>query len=468
MSAVRRALTGALLALSLLAATAGPASAHASLLQSSPAAGGRVKVGPPKVVLRFSEAVQLVNRTDVTVVDSDGVRIDVGTARIAARDAREVVVPLRGPLVPDSYTVRFRVVAADAHSSVEAFVFAVGRAPLGSPILAGAGGLSDSSPAAVAVRAVELAALMLLLGLLAFRVLVWDPAVAATRGWEPDERDRALRGGRRLFWRALWALVIVAGVAETGVLAAKSGVVFHRGLIGATLHPEDAYRLVASSRFGDLLGWRCGAQSVMVLVAFHAWNRESAAPPRVGRRAPMALMALLALAALTLLSSQGHASQAPLAPLSIGFDAVHLTAVSTWMSGLLCVAAVLVRAPRALPGVGRTLASATLSRFSRVALWSVVAIVATGLARAVGELSSPEQLLVTGYGRTLVLKASLLAPILVIARRNRRLVGRLAGGWTPTAERLRAIAGSVRMELAIAIGIVIVAAVLVAQVPGNA
>jgi putative copper export protein len=67
-----------------------------------------------------------------------------------------------------------------------------------------------------------------------------------------------------------------------------------------------------------------------------------------------------------------------------------------------------------------------------------------------------------------MLKASLLAPILILAQRNRRLVAALAGGLTPTAERLRSVARSVQMELAIAMGIVIVAALLVAQIPGRA
>jgi putative copper export protein len=179
-------------------------------------------------------------------------------------------------------------------------------------------------------------------------------------------------------------------------------------------------------------------------------------------------MALLGVTALTLLATQGHASQAPLAPLSIAADATHLAAAAIWVGGLPCLVAVLLRAPRLLPEGGRTLASATLRRFSRIALWSVAIIAVTGLARMAGELSSPTQLYSTGYGRDLMLKASLLLPILVLARRNRRLVAALADGLTPTAARLKAVARSVQMELAIAMGIIAVAAVLVAQIPGRA
>jgi hypothetical protein len=66
-----------------------------------------------------------------------------------------------------------------------------------------------------------------------------------------------------------------------------------------------------------------------------------------------------------------------------------------------------------------------------------------------------------------MLKASLLAPILMLARRNRQLVAALAGGLTPTAARLRTVARSVQMELMIAMGIITLAAILVAQIPGR-
>jgi copper transport protein len=306
----------------------------------------------------------------------------------------------------------------------------------------------------------EFAALMLLVGLLAFRTVVFDPAIRATGALDPAERDSVLRRGRRAFWNAFWALAILAGVAETLVIAVKSAVVFHTGLVAALLHPADAYRLVAASRFGDLVGWRCGVLSVLVAVAFATWNHESAAPPAAARRVPHALMALLGGAALTLLAAQGHASEAPLAPLSVALDAVHLTAVSIWIGGLACLAPVLLRAPRAL-------GSEAVARFSRLALYSIGAIGVTGIARAAGELSAPGQLFTTGYGRSLLLKSSLLVPVLVLARRNRDAVGALSRGRAPTAARLRAIVRRVEMELAIASSIILVAAILVAQVPGR-
>jgi copper transport protein len=470
MSPLRRALVCALVALGMLATTAGSAMAHATLVTATPPPNGRFVEGQgtsPKIVLQFSEPVQIINRSDVTIVDGRDVQVDAGRPSTAPGDARRVLIPLKGPLVPSSYTVRYRVVSADSHTASQAYVFGVGDARLGLPILAGSGGLSDSSPAAVAARAVELIALGLLVGILAFRMLVWGPAVARARGLSSDERETALVGGQRAFWRSFWALAVLACVAESAVLTAKSAVVFHTGLLAAAVHPTSAYRLVAASRFGDMLGWRSAALVALIAAAFLTWTAESAAPASAGRRLPHMLMGLFGVTALTLLASQGHASQAPFAPLSIAADAAHLSGAAIWVGGLPCLIIVLLRAPRALPDAGRSLAGATLSRFSRVALWSVAVIAVTGLARMAGELSSVTQLWDTAYGRDLMLKASLLAPILVLARRNRQMVAALAGGLTPTAARLRTVARSVQMELMIAMGIITLAAILVAQIPGR-
>ena len=468
MSRMRGVLVCALIALGLLGASAGPALAHASLVGSVPAINGKgISEDTKQVTLVFSEPVQILNRSDVTIVNQHGFRVDTGAPRLVKGDATRVIVPMRGPLLPQGYTVRYRLVSSDSHEVAQAWVFAVGRAPLTPPILAGSGGLTDSSPVSVAARAVELLALGLLIGLIAFRAFVWGPAVKTATGLDAAERETALRHGQRIFWRAFWSLAVVTGLAETSVLAAKTAVVFHTGFFGALTHPDAAYRLVAASRFGDLLGWRCGALFALIGVGFVIWSAEKESEPTSGERWPLALMGLFGVAAVTLLASQGHASQAPLAPLSVAADAVHLGGAAIWVGGLPCLVALLLIAPRVVPDGGRTLASAALRKFSKVALWSIIIISVTGIARMLGELSSPVQLWDTGYGRDLMLKASLLLPILLIARRNRQFVAALGNGLTPTAARLRSVARSVQMELAIAMGIITIAAILVAQFPGR-
>jgi putative copper export protein len=85
----------------------------------------------------------------------------------------------------------------------------------------------------------------------------------------------------------------------------------------------------------------------------------------------------------------------------------------------------------------------------------------------VGELGGPQQLWATPYGRSLLLKSLLLAPVAVLALRNRRAIAVLARGGRPVGAVLRGVWRDVRTELVLAAGIVLVASVLVAQVPGR-
>lgn len=467
MSPARRSLACLLVALGALVVGVGPTWAHARFTGSTPSPGASdIQEDIAAVVLRFDEPVVVLDGSQVTVVDGRGGTVDAGAARTASGDPRRVVVPLRGPLRPDSFTVRFHLVSDDAHVQDGAFAFAVGDAPVRAPLATESGGLSDTGPVAVVARAVEFAAFGLLLGLIVFRTLVWGPAAAACPAGGA-ERDRALRTGQRWFWCGLWGLVVLAGIAETAVLAAKTAVVFHLGIGSVVLHPDLAYRLVASSRFGDLLGWRDAVLLALVCVAFATWSAERDRAPSAGRRGPSILMALLATATLVLIAAQGHASQAPLAPLSVAADAAHLAAGAIWIGGLPWLAAVLLRAPRALPLAGRALAASALARFSRVALCTAGVLAVTGLVRLAGELASPDQLWSTSYGRWLVLKIALLLPLLVLADRNRRAVRTVGGPRISGDGPLRIVARSVQLELAIAIAIVGVAALLVAEIPGR-
>ena len=97
------------------------------------------------------------------------------------------------------------------------------------------------------------------------------------------------------------------------------------------------------------------------------------------------------------------------------------------------------------------LTARVLARFSRLALVALVLVVATGTLRALAELDAPRQLWETGYGRTILLKVALLCPLVALAARNRRAAtARLVGA-----------------ELALALAIVLVASLLVAEVPGR-
>jgi copper transport protein len=464
--AVRRALTLVALCALAVALPAASASAHATLVHTSPAALARVASGPSRVTLAFSEPVQVVGPGAVALLDHTGRHVAAAALRPGGRDRRVVTLAIRGALPPDSYTVRYRVISADAHALGGALTFAVGGAPLLPPAGRAAGGPAETGAWAVDARFTELVALGLLLALTAFRWLVWGPALAGAAGVSDRERAVAARAARRHYWRAFWCVAALAGLAEAGVLVVKAALVFGSGVWGSMTTPVAAEQLLASSRFGDLLGLRGGLLCAIAAVAAWQWLDE----PRDARPRPAGAIAIATLSAgtLGLVAAQGHASQAPHAVLQVGFDALHLGAAAIWIGGLACLAVVLRAAPRALPGgAGAALAAAVLRRFSRVALGAVGVIAVTGCARALGELAAPAQLWATPYGRSLLAKSLLLAPVAVLALRNRRAIAALGRGGRPTTAALRRVWRDVRAELAVGTTIVLVASVLVAQVPGR-
>src|SRR3954466_11467517 len=112
---MRRVVVTALAVVAGFLAVAPAASAHAGLLSSSPADRAELPEAPTRVILGFSERVELLRPSDVTVVDEDGRPVTTGGAKTSPRDASIVEVPVRPGLPPASYTVRYRIVSADSH-----------------------------------------------------------------------------------------------------------------------------------------------------------------------------------------------------------------------------------------------------------------------------------------------------------------------------------------------------------------
>jgi copper transport protein len=463
--------------LCLLLALPAFASAHAVLRESTPPLGEAVATPPERVVLRFTEPVQLLDPGDLQVVDGTGEPVTAGGAREVAGDSAAIEVGLRPDLPQATYTVRYKVVSADSHIIAGARPFAVGPGPVGAPYL-GQGideGPSETSAWAVSARFFELVCLGGLLGLIAFRWLVWGPVWRPGR-WAAQapaaDREAALNWGRDVFWVAFGALAVAAMVAEGFLLVTYSANALGTTVWDTVRDTAGIGDVLGTTRFGSLLQVR-GAV-LFALFAIGAWQFlaefGSTAEPRPatpsGARLPAALMAVLVLVVLYGISSQGHASQAPWAPLQIGADLVHLAATAVWVAGLGMLVAVLLRLPRVTPA-GKAIATAVLVRFSTVALLAVVAVAVTGTIRAVGQLDDPAQLWETAYGRSILYKVALLAPAGLLALYNRRVVNTLVRVRRPSAGALRIVRRNASAELALTIAIVLVASLLVAQVPGR-
>jgi copper transport protein len=465
---VRRVLSLTLATLAVLAAAAPSALAHAVLLNATPPDDGRAASAPARAQLRFSEPVELLRPADLAVVDEAGRVVSTGGGRNSPRDASIVQVRLRAGLPAASYTIRYRIVSADAHIVDGATTFATGGATLKAPVLGSlAEGPGESSAWSVIARFLELVGLGGALALIAFRWIVWAPAWRWRAKVAPHEDgDGLLVWFRERFWTGLWSAIGLAIAGEIAVLVTKTATSLGKSPLAAVADPSGIYRVFSETRFGTHFQVRLGTLLFVIAVAFWEYLAEPVAeqerrePSATGRVAPSAIVAGLLITCLVLISSQGHASQAPGGDLSVVDDALHLTSIAVWVGGLAVLAVVLRHVPAAL-------GTAVLSRFSTLALVAVGVAVLTGTLRAIAQLADPAQLWDTAYGRSIVLKVALLCPLAVLAFQNRRILVAVAARGRANRATLRMVTRNARVELALSLGIVLVASLLVAEVPGR-
>ncbi|HXF97114.1 MAG TPA: copper resistance protein CopC [Gaiellaceae bacterium] len=427
-----------------LAALAAPAtaSAHATLVASTPANGAVLAAAPERVLLRFSEPVETAFGS-VRVYDGAARRVDDGgTTR---PQAREVAVRLRRALPRGTYTVAWRVVSADSHPVGGAIVFHVGRpragaAGVASQVLAEQAGSRAVAISAGVVRFLTLA--FLLLGVGGAGVL------AIVVGGEE-------RRVRRPLWAALLGVALLLGlvsVSGIGLQGAQAS-----GLaLDAAVRPS-LFGEVLETRFGHAALARAGLALAIALVAALAlrgrWRREQ---PLAGTALGLGLLvgATPALA--------GHARVEGL--VAIVSDWVHVVAASAWIGGLAFLLLALWRAG----GERWPLASRAVPRLSGLAVVSVAALAVTGALTGYLEVRSWSALWGTAYGRLLLLKAALVLPLLALGAYNNRVaVPRVRASVASALERRRFLR-TTGVELALAACVVGVTAALVAEPPAKA
>ncbi len=138
----------ALLLAVLSPAGAGPASAHAALISSDPAADSSLPTAPTQVSATFSEDLQAAFAA-MTVVGPDGNLWSTGDVRV---DGPVATVGLR-PLGPaGTYTANYRVTSADGHVISGSWSFDLTVAQTGAP---GSSVVPEPAPASAPSEAAD-------------------------------------------------------------------------------------------------------------------------------------------------------------------------------------------------------------------------------------------------------------------------------------------------------------------------
>ncbi|HEU5188205.1 MAG TPA: CopD family protein [Methylomirabilota bacterium] len=308
------------------------------------------------------------------------------------------------------------------------------------------------SGAAAVLRWVHLLAALVLVGVFALSVLAGRPRHPTARAWERRMLDLARVAG------------LVALVTAVGLLALNAAYV--AGRPGAALDPVAWGRVLGATQYGAVWLLRTG---VLLLLTALLWARE-----REDSTADWAALRgeswLLAAAGAGALAWAGHAAAVEAdGGAALGADLLHLVAAGAWL-GALGPLHLLLRAASSPGGAdARPYAVLAARRFSKIALLAMLVLVATGLWNAWEQLGDIPSLLGTRYGWLLLLKITLLVPILALAAVNRsRLVPALPGdAETVGRPAMARLARFVAAEWMLALAILVVVAVLGATPPGK-
>lgn len=370
---MRRAIVAAVLGALLVPAGA---SAHASLTTATPGFRERLEGAPSRIVLRFSQVVQLIPN-GIVVRDTRG-RVVSQSARLGA-DRRSLLATLR-PLARGAYAVRWQALSvADGHIVSGLYTFGVGVAAPPPTEAVGAGG-----PTAIEklVRGLAYLGLAVLAGGLALRLLALPRIL-------PERLDL---GFFALVGVATF-LTLDAGI--TSLLLRSSAALqlpFDRFLY-ADLSP-----FASATRFGIAWVWMTLACALVVCLLTLAWLRR--------QRWPLWIALLIALALGSGFSLSGHSASEPgSSALTAGADWVHISAASVWIGGLITLALIGWRLDR---GDRRT----AFLRFSKLAGVLAAVVIGAGVYLALARLPTLGDLGSTHYGRVLLLKIALVATAL--------------------------------------------------------
>lgn len=407
-----RLVAGCVMAVAGVLLSAAPAAAHAALIASNPADGAVLAAPPSAVRLTFSETVQLPPGA-ISVVGPAGNRVAEVIAAQPSGSVVSVGLPaLQGAPTRGTYTVSWRVISADSHPVGGAVSFSIG-APSRAGHAAGAHAGRAVGMAFGVARFGGFAGLTVLIGAVA--LCCYGGAHVATR-----------REVRRLVVVA-WAVLVAAAFAALalqGPYASASGLtgLGDGALLTQTLH----------SHYGTALSLRIALLGALPALLVWAAHVVPGAASRT-RWAAFGLAPLAAGLAMTW-AAVGHASDSgSQTPLTMTADAVHVLAASLWLGGLVAVLAMLWRRPAT--AAPETEVVATVERFSRMAVWCVTVLAATGLYQACLRVGTFAAILTTEYGRLLLAKVTLVAAVLTVASRSRARLHRLRGPAT-TLRRL--------------------------------
>jgi copper transport protein len=458
---------------------AAPASAHAIVEETEPAIDQVVDESPARVVMGFSEPVEIAFGA-IRVYNTDAQRVDQGeTTHIEGR-ADAIAVHLEPDLPDGTYTAAWRVVSADGHPITEAFVFHVGKPGLhpqgiADRVLGDTEGSTLASILFGITRWLNFAALLTLVGAGIFLVCIWE-ATGNVRAPPPGAEERFRRRWRTMAYASWAALVVTTGAGLVLQGAVAGGVSLPEAFSGSVVSDvlDTRYGTVGLFKAGLLVAiaglWALAGRSVSYRLQARSVGAAAVntSVPRVVTAAGGALFVLL----LATPGMAGHAGTTDPVWINLVVDDLHLIAAAAWVGGL---ATLLVAGFASTKGLADHDAVRTLglvvTRFSNMAMIAVAVIVATGIYRGWEEVGAFRALTDATYGWVFLTKLAVFLPLIALGAVNNRWtkprVRKAMQQSTPTAAPLNALRRLVAVEVVLAAIVLAVTALLVNLAPAR-
>jgi putative copper resistance protein D len=297
----------------------------------------------------------------------------------------------------------------------------------------------------VVIRAIHFAATAILTGTLIFRAVLAEAASASVRPAAIVVRTQTLR----VAWTSL-AISAASGMIWLLLVAVSmSGLSF-----GESMTSDVLSTVVNETQFGRVSEIR------LVLAVIIA---GCLAYVRFPLARGLALAMSLGLTAALAWTGHAGSTAGEMGILHLTADTLHLLAAAIWIGGLVSLVLLLSVSRHDQTPAGVSFARVATQRFSTMGIAIVVVVFATGIINAWILVGSWHALIVTGYGRVLMLKVALFAAMLLIAAANRFwLTPRLAlpSGSEPQYEAVHRLERNSMIEIALALLIFAIVAML--------
>ena len=387
-----------------LTVVAQPVLAHAVPVSSLPAPNEILEEAPSEIFIEFNEPV-VPTFSRISVLTQAGDEVDVGELTAVSPENRTLSVSL--PELNDgAYLVSWQVLSAvDGHTTSGTYSFGVGIDAL-STVANEVTVSAQISYLSASARWLTLLGVVLLMGIFAYRLIVWNPI------WRKVEMESAdevidLRLGQLSIKVGYVALILIA-----------------IGLVLIFIDQNRTFDLISGGNLGTWISTQFGAMWALRLLIVLAMQFYFSLIMNVksseGLRGWTWWVGLLITAVLAFsVSMVSHAAAVPEDTNQVLFiDFIHVMSATLWAGGLLFLA-ISLWITRPLEAESKTWLNLSLIlNFSGLAAIAVGALLVSGTYLAWTHIGTWTNLVGTAYGLVLLAKISIAVLTFLMAGIN--------------------------------------------------